>query len=80
MYHWHMKTEIKNFHKNHPGSLIIIKMVNDPLHVRKENQSITLFRYYFNINKRNYYILLVNDGKNDDGQGKVTDDTWKDIL
>ena len=29
--------------EKHPGSIIIFKMVNDPLFVWKENQSITLF-------------------------------------
>ena len=42
-------------------------MVNNLLPVWKENQSITLFRCYFHINKGNNHILLVDDGKNDDG-------------
>ena len=30
-YPWHMKNGIKNFHEKNPGSIIILKMVNDPL-------------------------------------------------
>ena len=48
-YPWHMKNEIKNFRKSHPGSIFILKMVNDPLRLWKENHSITnvsmLFSY-----------------------------------
>ena len=33
-----MKNGIKNFRKKHPGSIIILKMVNDPLRVWKENR------------------------------------------
>ena len=29
----HMKNEIKNFREKHPGSMIVLKMVNDPLRV-----------------------------------------------
>ena len=36
-YPWHMKNGIKNFLEKHPGSIIILKMVNDSLRVRKEN-------------------------------------------
>ena len=32
-YPWHMKNGIKNFREKHPGSIIILKMVNDPLRV-----------------------------------------------
>ena len=56
-----MKHWIKNFCKKHPGSIIILKMVNDPSSVRKENHSITTFRCYFRINKGNDHILLVDD-------------------
>ena len=46
-------------------------MLNHPLRLRmwKENQSITLFRSYFRINKGHIHILLVDDGKNDDSHG-----------
>ena len=30
-YLWHMKNGIKNFREKNPGSIIILKMVNDPL-------------------------------------------------
>ena len=30
-YPWHMKNGIKNFREKHTGSIIILKMVNDPL-------------------------------------------------
>ena len=50
-------------------------MVDNSLRVWKENKSITLFRCYFRIDKRYNYILLVDAGKNDDGYGKVTEDT-----
>ena len=50
-YPWHMKNGIKNFREKHPGSIIILKMVNDPLRVRKKNHSITILRCYFRINK-----------------------------
>ena len=42
-YPWHMKNGIKIFRGKHPGSIIVLKMVNDPLRVRKENHSITMF-------------------------------------
>ena len=54
----------------HPGSIIIFKMVNDPLFVWKENQSITLFRCNFHINKWQNHILLVHDCRNDDCYGR----------
>ena len=37
-------------------------MVSDPLHVWKEN-SITMFRCYFHINKGDDHILMVDDKK-----------------
>ena len=40
-YPWRMKNGINNFREKHPGSIIILKMVNDPLRIRKENLSIT---------------------------------------
>ena len=58
-----MKNGIKKFGEKHPGSIIILKMVNDPLRVWKENHSITMFRCYFSINKVGYHILLVDDKK-----------------
>ena len=58
-----MKTGIKNFREKHPGSIIILKMVNDPLHVWKENHSMTMFRCYFRVNKGHDHILLVDDKK-----------------
>ena len=42
-YPWHMKNGIKNFHEKNPGSIIILKMVNDPLCLWK--------KCYFRINK-----------------------------
>ena len=44
-------------------------MINDPLYMWKENQSITLFRCYFRISKGHYHILV---GDHDDDHGKVT--------
>ena len=38
-------------------------MVNNPLRVWKENQSITMFRRYFRINKGHDHILRVDDKK-----------------
>ena len=62
-YPWHMKNGIKNFRKKHPGSIIILKMVNDPLRVWKENHSITMSRCYSRISKGHDHILLVDDKK-----------------
>ena len=62
-YPWHIKNGIKSFCKKHPGSTIILKMVNDPLRMWKENHSITMFRCYFRINEGNDHILLVDDKK-----------------
>ena len=58
-----MKNGIKNFREKHPGSIIILKMVNDPFRVWKENHRITLFRCSFRIDKGQEYILLVDDKK-----------------
>ena len=33
---WNMKNGIKNLREKHPGSIIILKMVNDPLRVWKK--------------------------------------------
>ena len=62
-YPWHMKNGIKNFREKYPGSIIIFKMVNDPLRVWEENHSITMFRSYFSINKEHDHNLLVDDKK-----------------
>ena len=62
-YPWHMKNEMKNFSEKHPGSIIIFKMINDPLRVWKKNHSITVFRCYFRINKGHDHILLVDNKK-----------------
>ena len=62
-YPYHMKNGIKNFCEKLLGSVIILKMVNDPLRLWKENHSITIFRYYFRINKEHDHILLVDDKK-----------------
>ena len=32
-YPWYMKNGVNNFHEKHPGSIIIFKIVNDPLRV-----------------------------------------------
>ena len=60
-YPWHMKNGIKNFREKYPGSIIILKMVNDPLRVWKKNHSITIFQCYFRINKRHDHILKVTE-------------------
>ena len=73
-YSWHMKIEGTNILEKHLCSKIILKRVNDPLRVWKENQSIKSFQCYFHIKKRHGHILLVDDGKNDDGNVKVTED------
>ena len=62
-YPWYMKNEIKNLCEKYPRSIIILKMVNDPLGVWKENHSITMFLCYFRINKAHDHILLVDDEK-----------------
>ena len=62
-YPYHMKNGIKNFCEKLLGSVIILKMVNDPLRLWKENHSITIFRCYFRINKGHNHILLVDDKK-----------------
>ena len=41
-YPWHMKNGIKNFREKHPGFIIILKMVNDPLRVWKKNYNIAM--------------------------------------
>ena len=57
-YLWHMKNEIK-----HPGCIIILKMVNNPLRLWKENHSISMFRCYFRINKGHDHVFPVDDKK-----------------
>ena len=54
----------------HPGSIIIFKMVNDPLFVWKENQSITQFRCNFLNYKGHNHNLLGHDCRNADGYGR----------
>ena len=56
-----MKDGIKKFREKHPGSIIILKMVNDPLRVWKENHSITMLRCYFRITRGHDHILLVDE-------------------
>ena len=60
---WHMKNGIKSFCETHPGSIIILKMVNDSLRVWKENHCITMLRCYFCINKGIDHILLADHKK-----------------
>ena len=36
-YPWHMENGIKTFCEKHPGSIIIFKMVNDPLRVERKS-------------------------------------------
>ena len=62
-YPWHMENGIKNFCEKHPGSIVILKMVNNPLRAWKENYSITIFQCYFRINKGHDHILLVDHKK-----------------
>ena len=62
-YPWHMKNGNKNFREKYPGSIIILKLVNDPLRVWKKNHSITMFQYYFRINKGHHNILLGDNKK-----------------
>ena len=62
-YPWHMKNGIKKSREKHPGSTIILKMVNDPLRVWKKNDSITMLRCYFRINKGHDDTLMVDDKK-----------------
>ena len=50
--------------EKHPGSIIIFKMVNDPLFVWKEDQSITLFRCNFLNYKGQNHNLLGHDCRN----------------
>ena len=57
-----MKNGIKNFREKHPGSIIILKMVNDPLRVWKK---IIASQYFdvFHINKGHDHISMVDDKK-----------------
>ena len=55
--------ELKTLREKYPGLIIILKMINDPLCVWKENHSITMNRCYFLINKGYDRILLVDDKK-----------------
>ena len=60
-YRRQMKSSIKNFYEKHPGSVIILKMTNNPLRAWKENHSILLFRNYFHVNIGHDSILEVNN-------------------
>ena len=60
-YTWYMKNGIENFREKHPGFIIILKMVNDPLRVWKKSHSTRMFRCYFHINKGHNHILKVTD-------------------
>ena len=60
-YPWQMKNGIKKIREKHHGCLMILKMVNDPLRVWKENHSITMFQCYFCMNKGHDHILLVDN-------------------
>ena len=62
-YPWHVKNEVKNYCEKCLGSIIILKMVNDPLRAWKGNHSIPMFRCCFRIITGNDYILLVDDKK-----------------
>ena len=79
-YPWHMKYGINGFREKHHRSIVILKIVNDPLRVWKQNQSNLLFWCYFQINKDHNHILLVDNGKNDDVNGKFTEDIWYNIF
>ena len=50
-YPWHMKNGIKNFREKHPGSIIILKMVNDPLRVWKKIIALQCFDVIFVLTK-----------------------------
>ena len=51
----------QNIRKKDPESITILKMVNDPLRMWKENNGITIFRCYSCINKGHDHILLEDD-------------------
>ena len=59
-YPWHMKNGIKNFLEKHPGSIIILKIVNDTLRAWNKNHSTPMFWYYIRINKGHDHILMVD--------------------
>ena len=50
-YPWHMKNGIKNFREKHPGSIIILKMVNGPLRVWKKIIALQCFDVIFVLTK-----------------------------
>ena len=50
-YPWHMKNRIKNFCEKHPGSTIILKMVNDPLRLWKKITASQCFNVIFVLTK-----------------------------
>ena len=62
-YPWRMKKGIKNFREEHPESKLVLKMVNNPSRMWRENHSITMLRCYFRINKGHDHILLVHHKK-----------------
>ena len=74
-----MTTRVKCFCEKYPGSIIILKIINDLFHVWKKNHSITLFGCYFHIKKGFDHILLVDGDKNDDRHGKVIDKLFQNI-
>ena len=45
-YPWNLKN-LKNCCEKHPRAIIILKMVNDPLRLWKENHSMKIFLGYF---------------------------------
>ena len=46
-YPWHMKNGINDFREKHPGSIIILKMVNIPLRVWKKFMALKYFDVIF---------------------------------
>ena len=73
---WKLRLRISM--KNHCGSIIILKIVNDPLRVWTENHIVPVLPK--GINKRLNRILLVDYSKHNDDHGKVAENIWKDIL
>ena len=69
-----MKHSIKKFREKHPGSVVLLKLVNDPLRTWEKNRSITVFRYYFNINKGHDHILEIDDEPNEEERVIISDE------
>ena len=65
-YRRNMKTAIQQFREKHPGSVVILKMANNPLYVWRKNRSILSFRNYFHINIGHDHILEVDKSSKDD--------------